>query len=219
MNWKDFISEEMKKDYFKEIDRTLKEDSKKYNIFPPKEQVFRAFDLCPIENVKCVLLGQDVYHGPGQATGLCFSVSSMVRIPPSLQNIFKELKNDLGYEIPNHGDLTNWGKQGVLLLNCALTVRQKEPGSHSKIWEPFSDNVIKLLNELDKPLVYILMGSHAKSKLNLITNKKHFMICSAHPSPMSANQGGFFGTKHFSKTNDYLIKNRLDTIDWKLKSV
>jgi uracil-DNA glycosylase len=219
MNWKDFISEEMKKDYFKEIDKTLKIDSKKYVIYPPKEQIFRAFDLCPIENIKVVLLGQDVYYNPGQANGLSFSVSNFVRIPPSLQNIFKELKSDLGYEIQNHGNLENWARQGALLLNCALTVRQGEPTSHSKIWEPFSDNVIQFLNGLNKPLVYILMGAHAKSKLKFITNKKHHIICSSHASPLAANQGGFFGVKHFSKTNDFLISNGVSPIDWKLKSI
>ena len=182
-------------------------------IYPLKENIFNAFKLTSFENVKVVIVGQDPYHGEGEAHGLSFSVQDNVKIPPSLQNIYKELYSDLGI-IRNDTDLSDWAKQGVLLLNSVLTVEKDKPASHKFIgWEQFTDEIIKKLNEKEEPIVFILWGNFAKSKIKYITNPKHLVISSSHPSPFSA-YNGFFGSKPFSKTNDFLIKNNIKPIDW-----
>lgn len=186
-------------------------------IYPPKELIFNALKLTPFKNVKVVIVGQDPYHGEGEAHGLSFSVQKGVKLPPSLRNIYKELHDDLGIEPSVDGDLTKWAKEGVLLLNATLTVKKDTPNSHSKLgWEPFTDYVIKTLNNKKEPIVFILWGNFAKSKRKLITNPWHMVIESAHPSPFSASNG-FFGSKPFSKTNNFLKKNNIKEIDWKLK--
>ena len=214
MSWQDFIKSEMQKDYFHNLDELLKEDEKKHTIYPPKDSVFRAFDLCSIENVRCLILGQDPYINPNEAMGLSFSVPSDTRIPPSLQNIFKEIQNDLGVKHEfKSGDLTKWAEQGVLLLNSSLTVRRGQSGSHSKYgWWLFTDAAITLLNSLDRPIVFMFWGNHAKSKVPLITNKNHLILTSGHPSPFSSHL--FFGNKHFSKANEFLVKNNQQPISW-----
>ena len=185
-------------------------------IYPPKELIFNALKLTPYENVKVVIVGQDPYHGEGEAHGLSFSVQKGVKLPPSLKNIYKELYNDLNIIPSVDGDLTKWAKEGVLLLNATLTVEKDNPNSHSKLgWEIFTDYVIKVLNKKEQPIVFILWGNFARSKKRLITNSKHLIIESAHPSPFSANYG-FFGSKPFSKTNEFLKKNKIKEIDWKL---
>lgn len=215
MNWSEFIKEESKKDYFKNIGEFVKKDSKEYKIFPPRKDIFNAFDSCPFEKTKVVILGQDPYHGPGQAHGLSFSVPYGIDIPPSLKNIFKELKSDLGIEISDNGCLTGWAAQGILLLNTSLTVRQGQAGSHSSIgWQTFTDTVIDFVANKDlKPLVFILWGAHARAKKKLIKYDGHLILESAHPSPLSAHNG-FFGSKPFSKTNEFLTQNNIDPIDW-----
>jgi uracil-DNA glycosylase len=185
-------------------------------IFPLKENIFNALKLTDYDNVKVVIMGQDPYHGEGEAHGLSFSVQKGIKIPPSLQNIYKELNNDLGIPPKEHGELTGWAKQGVLLLNSVLTVEKDKPSSHKGMgWELFTDYVIKKLNTKDDPIVFILWGNFAKSKKKYITNPKHLVIESAHPSPFSA-YNGFFGSKPFSKANDFLIKNKKEPIDWSL---
>ena len=185
-------------------------------IYPEKENIFNALKLTPFKDVKVVIVGQDPYHGEGQAHGLSFSVREGVKVPQSLRNIYKEIYSDLGIVEPNSGDLTKWAKQGVLLLNASLTVKKDSPASHSKIgWEPFTDYVIKKLNTKEDPIVFILWGNFARSKKVLITNKRHLVLESAHPSPFSASYG-FFGSKPFSKTNEFLKKNNIKEIDWKL---
>lgn len=186
-------------------------------IFPPKEEIFRAFSLTPINTVKVVILGQDPYHGQGEANGLAFSVNKDISIPPSLKNIYKELNSDLGLDIPKHGDLTAWAKQGVLLLNSILTVEKDKPGSHRKIgWEEYTDSLIKGISDRRENVVFILWGKYAESKKILIDESKHLILVSPHPSPFSARKG-FFGSKPFSKTNAYLIKNNIEPIDWSIK--
>lgn len=186
-------------------------------IFPSKNEIFRAFYLTPLSQVKVVILGQDPYHGAGQAMGLSFSVPKIIPKPPSLQNILKELANDLGILVSPHGDLTHWANQGVLLLNSTLTVEQGRAGSHQKQgWEEFTDYVIKVLNEQTEQTVFILWGSYAKNKGRFIDEHRHLIINSAHPSPLSANRGGFFGTKPFSRTNEYLMAHGKTPIDWQL---
>ncbi len=186
------------------------------NIFPPESLVFNALELVSEQNLKVVILGQDPYHGAGQANGLAFSVNIGQKIPPSLKNIFKELKEDLDYTIPEHGDLTTWANQGVLLLNSVLTVEEGKPGSHqNKGWERFTDNIIQKISEEKEGLVFMLWGNYAKSKSNLINANKHLILEAAHPSPLSAYQG-FFHCKHFSKTNNYLMSKGKKPIDWKL---
>lgn len=185
-------------------------------VYPSKEDIFRALKLTSFNDVKVVVVGQDPYHGEGEANGLSFSVSKGIRIPPSLKNIFKELHDDLGIEIPDNGDLTKWAREGVLMLNAVLTVLKDKPASHKNLgWEKFTDYVIKTLNLKETPVVFILWGNFAKEKSALITNKKHLVITSVHPSPFSA-RNGFFGSKPFSKTNDFLINNNIKPIDWKL---
>jgi uracil-DNA glycosylase len=217
MDWQSFIRAEQAKPYYSELVRLIEEDRKAHTIYPPSKDIFNAFKYCPLDKTKVVIIGQDCYHGPGQAHGLSFSVPPGVPIPPSLRNIFKEISTDLGQPYtPSSGCLIPWAKQGVLLLNSVLTVRQGEPGSHSQYgWETFTDNVIKLLNGLDRPIVYILLGAYAKSKGKLITNTKHLQLHASHPSPFSA-YNGFFGSKVFSKCNDFLVSNNIQPINWNL---
>ena len=216
-DWDNILSNEVKKDYFIKLINNVREEYKKKTIFPRKDQVFNAFRYTPYKDVKVVILGQDPYHGVGEAEGLSFSVPMDIRKPPSLVNIFKELNDDLGCKIPNHGSLHSWAKQGVLLLNATLTVVKDLAGSHQGMgWETFTDDVIKLINEKDTPVVFILWGRYARSKKKLITNPIHLVIESAHPSPLSA-YNGFFGSRPFSKTNNFLVKNGIKPIDWEIK--
>ena len=216
-SWKEVLKDEFKQTYFEQISHHIKtERSQGKIIYPPGSKIFNAFNTTPVDKVKVVILGQDPYHGPGQAHGLCFSVQNGVPAPPSLLNIFKELQDDIGVPIPNHGNLTHWAQQGVFLLNASLTVRAGEPMSHSKIgWAAFTDTVIKKISELKVHVVFILWGKFAQEKRILIDESKHCILRSVHPSPLSA-YGGFFGCKHFSKTNEYLTKNGIDPIDWSL---
>ncbi|MGN1208624.1 MAG: uracil-DNA glycosylase [Christensenellales bacterium] len=215
-NWFEKLKEEFEKDYFKNLQNFLDEEYKNYTIYPKAENIFNALNLVKFDDVKVVILGQDPYHEPGQAHGLAFSVESGT-LPPSLQNIFKEIKNDLGIEMtPNQGNLTAWAKQGVLLLNTVLTVRRGQANSHkNKGWEILTSKILELLNNRQKPIVFLLWGSQAKSLGEKITNKNHLVLCSVHPSPLSA-YAGFFGCKHFSKTNEFLIKNGENPINWKI---
>lgn len=202
---------------FKKFYQLVEEEYKNNIIYPPKDYIFNALKLTPYKDVKVVIVGQDPYHGEGEAHGLSFSVQKGVKIPPSLQNIYKELKEDLNIEPYEYGDLTKWAKEGVLLLNAVLTVKKDTPASHRKLgWERLTDYIIKLLNNKEEPVVFILWGNFAKEKKKYITNPKHLVIESAHPSPFSARYG-FFGSKPFSKTNEFLKKNNIKPIDWNLK--
>jgi len=213
-SWKEYLADEFNKPYFKALADFVKEEKNKHTIYPPGKQIFNAFDKCPFERVEVVILGQDPYHGPGQANGLCFSVNEGVKPPPSLVNIFKEIKNDLGKEIPKSGNLERWAEQGVLMLNATLTVRADSPGSHqNRGWEEFTDMVIKKVSDEKEHIVFILWGAYAQKKGAIIDASKHLVIKSPHPSPFSANQG-FFGSKPFSKTNEYLVKQGRKPIDW-----
>ncbi len=217
-SWKKALKEEFEKPYFAEISAHLKaEKASGRTIYPPGKLIFNAFEKTPFNKVKVVLLGQDPYHNPGQAHGLSFSVPDGVVMPPSLVNIFKEIKNDLGIPLPSSGNLEYWAEQGVLLLNAILTVRKNEPSSHSKIgWMRFTDAVIQKLSDEKEGLVFMLWGKFAQDKQVLIDEGKHHILKAAHPSPFSADKG-FFGCKHFSKTNHFLQKEKKDPIDWKLK--
>ncbi|HHW59403.1 MAG: uracil-DNA glycosylase [Bacteroidales bacterium] len=213
-NWKEILWDEFQKPYFKEIKKFLIEEKKKYRVFPPGSLMFNAFNLTPFNKVKVVIIGQDPYHGYGQAHGLCFSVPKGVTKPPSLINIFKELKEDLGIDPPNHGDLSGWAKQGVFLINAILTVRENAPESHRNIgWEKFTNKAIQSLSEKKKHLVFMLWGAYAQEKEKLIDPSKHLILKAAHPSPYSAKRG-FFGCHHFSKANQYLIANDIEPIRW-----
>jgi uracil-DNA glycosylase len=216
-SWKSVMKPEFSKPYFQNIVTFLKtEKMAGKTIYPPGKQIFNAFDTTPFDNVKVVILGQDPYHGPGQAHGLCFSVSDGVPPPPSLVNIFKELQSDVGVPIPNHGNLTKWAQQGVLLLNASLTVRASEPMSHAQIgWAEFTNNVIKKISEQKGHVVFLLWGKFAQEKQVLIDETKHLVLKAAHPSPLSAHNG-FFGCRHFSRANEYLIRNGIDPINWAL---
>lgn len=216
-SWKNLLQNEFEQPYFTNLTHFIKtEIAGKKTIYPKGSEIFNAFLLTPFEKVKVVILGQDPYHNPGQAHGLCFSVPEKVPLPPSLLNIFKELKSDLGAEHSQSGDLSGWAKQGVLLLNTSLTVRRNEPTSHSKIgWEQFTDSVIKKISENKAGVVFLLWGAYAKGKQLLIDSARHRVLTAAHPSPLSANNG-FFGCGHFSKTNEYLISQQKDPIDWSL---
>ena len=201
---------------FKKFYNMILSEYNKKTIFPPQDYIFNALKLTSYENTKVVIVGQDPYHGVNQANGLSFSVQKGIKLPPSLQNIYKELENDLGIKPKTHGDLTNWAKQGVLMLNAVLTVEKDKAASHRNLgWEPFTDYIIKLLNKKEKPVVFILWGNFAKEKVKFINNPKHFIITSPHPSPFSA-YSGFFGSKPFSKTNEFLKKNNLKEINWEL---
>lgn len=214
LSWKQKLSKEFAESYFIELAGFVKDEYKSGLVYPPPKFIFRAFELTPFEQVKVVILGQDPYHGPGQANGLCFAVNEGVTLPPSLQNIFKEIESDLGAKPNRSGDLTRWAKQGVLLLNATLTVRARTAGSHQdKGWEQFTDAVIRVLSEECENLVFILWGNYARKKGAAIDPFKHFVIESAHPSPFSASNG-FFGSKPFSKTNEYIIEHGKEPIDW-----
>lgn len=215
-SWKEALAEEFQKPYFQQIKLFLQEEKKNgKTIYPPGPLIFNAFNLTPFDEVKVVILGQDPYHGPGQAHGLCFSVPYGVPPPPSLVNIFKEQKADLGIPIPTHGNLEKWAKQGVFLLNAFLTVRAGEPASHSKIgWQNFTDAVIKKLSDERTGIIFLLWGRFAQNKAELIDTTKHHVLKSAHPSPLSVT--GFLGCKHFSKTNELLTHEGYNPIDWSL---
>ena len=216
-NWDLKLKDEFKQEYFTNLMNFIKNEYKTKTIYPKQNEVFNAFRYTDFNNVKVVIIGQDPYHGPNQAEGLSFSVSNEVLKPPSLQNIFKELESDLGIPFPKHNSLKPWAKQGVLLLNAVLTVEEHKPTSHKdKGWETFTDDVIKIINEKQEPVVFILWGAFARSKKSLITNPKHLIIESAHPSPFSA-RNGFFGSKPFSRTNEFLRKNHLKEIDWRIE--
>lgn len=216
--WKAALNGQFQSEYFKELKRFLIQEKKEgRKIYPPGKLIFNAFNLCPENEVKVVLLGQDPYHGPGQAHGLCFSVPHGIRIPPSLRNIFKELGSDLGLEIPVAGDLSAWAKQGILLLNATLTVEEKSPGSHqNKGWEIFTDAVIQYLNTEKEHLVFLLWGKFAHAKESMIDRGKHLVLKAAHPAAEVYGSGGYFNCRHFSKTNDYLSREGKIPIDWKL---
>lgn len=218
-SWKLALKDEFKKDYFRQLVNHIKtelEQGKK--IFPKGGNIFRAFNLTPLDKIKVVIIGQDPYHGAGQANGLCFSVNKGVPTPPSLLNIFKELNRDIGMNVPLHGDLTNWAEQGVFLLNASLTVRSGEPMSHSQIgWSLFTNQVIKTISAKKEKIVFMLWGKFAKEKVQLIDSKKHHILTAPHPSPLSAHQG-FLGCGHFSACNTYLVKNGIDPIDWQVNS-
>lgn len=216
--WDEILKDEYRKEYFINILKTLQIEYRKKDVFPKKSDVFRAMRLTDYDNIKIVILGQDPYHGVGEAEGLSFSVQDGVRKPPSLRNIFKELKNDLGFDEPESGSLVKWAKEGVLLLNSLLTVEKDKPLSHKSLgWERFTDEVIKKINEKNTPVVFIFWGSYARSKKVYITNPIHYVIESTHPSPFSANYG-FFGSKPFSKANNYLISKGIKPVDFNLKS-
>jgi len=211
--WKDALAEEFGKEYFVSLKDFVKKEYQKGKIYPPAHFIFRAFDLCPFDKVKVVILGQDPYHGAGQAHGLCFSVPEKIAVPPSLQNIYKEIKNDIGGNIPAHGNLEHLAEQGILLLNATLTVHAGTPLSHKgKGWEEFTDSAIKTLSDKKEHLVFLLWGNYAKQKSALIDFEKHLVLESAHPSPFSAMS--FFGCKHFSKTNEYLTRHGREPIRW-----
>lgn len=214
--WDNLLKEEYQKEYFKNLIEKVNNEYKTKTIFPPKDEIFNAFKLTEYNNIKVVILGQDPYHGVGEAEGLSFSVKENIKIPPSLQNIFKELNNDLNYNIPTNGSLKKWAKEGVLLLNSILTVEKDKALSHKNIgWETFTDEIIKLINKKETPVVFILWGNYAKTKEKYITNKVHYVIKSPHPSPLSAYHG-FFDSKPFSKTNDYLISKKISPVNFKL---
>lgn len=213
-SWKALLKPEFEKDYFVRLTEFVRTEYRNVMIYPPGKFIFNAFNLCPFKKTKVVIIGQDPYHGPGQAHGLCFSVNDGIPFPPSLQNIFKELQSDLGIPIPSSGNLTRWAEQGVLLLNATLTVRAHQAGSHQrKGWEEFTDAAIRCLAEQREHLVFILWGAYAQKKGAFIDRNKHLVLASAHPSPLSAYHG-FFGNKHFSRTNTYLIEHGKSPILW-----
>ncbi len=217
--WDNILKDEFEKPYYLKLRAFLSEEYKGKTIYPYEDDIYNALKLTPYEGVKVVILGQDPYHGPGQAHGLSFSVQPGVRTPPSLLNMYKELHDDLGCYIPNNGYLIPWAKQGVLLLNAVLTVRAGEANSHRKKgWENFTDEVIRKLNERDKPVIFLLWGNNAKEKISLITNPRHFILTSVHPSPLSATRG-FMGCKHFSKTNEILKLIGEKEIDWQIPNI
>jgi uracil-DNA glycosylase len=218
-DWTDFLEEEFKKDYYLELRRFLIEEYRQHVVYPDMYDIFNALHYTAYSDTKVVILGQDPYHGPGQAHGLSFSVKPGINPPPSLQNIFKELRDDLGCAIPNNGYLVDWTKQGVLLLNTVLTVRRGMPNSHrGKGWEIFTDQVIRTLNQREKPVVFILWGKNAQDKRSLITAPQHFIIQSPHPSPFSANRG-FFGSRPFSKANGFLRSIGSEEVNWQIRDL
>jgi uracil-DNA glycosylase len=214
-SWKSKLNEEFEKEYFIKLSGFVRKEYKTYTIYPPGRLIFNAFDLCPFDKVKAVILGQDPYHGPGQAHGLCFSVREGVEFPPSLINIFKEIESDLGIKPLPAGNLERWASQGVLLLNATLSVREHMAGSHQgKGWEQFTDSVIRILNRDKSNLVFFLWGAYAQKKGESIDREKHLVLESVHPSPLSASRG-FFGNKHFSRCNTYLVEKGLEPINWR----
>lgn len=214
--WDALLADEIQKDYYLKLRQFLISEYTTRRIYPPMEDIFNALRHTSYSDVRAVILGQDPYHGPGQAHGMCFSVKRGTPPPPSLQNIFKEIKSDLGIDPPQHGELTSWADNGVLLLNTVLTVREGQPNSHKGMgWEQFTDRIIQLLNERQQPMVFLLWGGNARSKARLITNPAHLVLQCAHPSPLSA-YNGFFGCRHFSKINEFLVSRGMKPIDWKL---
>ena len=212
--WKTKLKEEFEKDYFIKLSEFVKEEYRCNTIFPPGALIFNAFNLCPFDKVRTVIIGQDPYHGPGQAHGLCFSVRDNVSFPPSLLNIFKEIESDIGIKRPKSGNLERWAAQGVLLLNATLTVRAHQAGSHQKKgWEQFTDSVISILNKEKKNLVFFLWGAYAQKKGESIDRTRHLVLESVHPSPLSASRG-FFGNRHFSRCNNYLKEHGIDPVNW-----
>lgn len=215
-DWDELLQDEFHSDYYAQIRAFLKQEYASHEVYPPMEDIFNALRYTPYADVKAVLLGQDPYHGPGQAHGLCFSVRPGVAPPPSLQNIFKELQSDMGLPAPHSGCLIPWAQEGVLMLNTTLTVRRGQANSHSKIgWTRFTDAIIQKLNDHDRPIVFLLWGSNARSKKALITNPNHLILETVHPSPLSAHQG-FFGSRHFSQCNEFLMAHGIAPIDWTL---
>jgi uracil-DNA glycosylase len=213
-SWKKVLSTVFEQDFFQRLVTFVKNEYQQHQVFPPGKEVFNAFDHCPIDSVKVVILGQDPYHGPGQAHGLSFSVKPGVPFPPSLLNILKEIKSDIGIDMPPNGDLTRWADQGVFLLNATLTVQANQAGSHQKRgWETFTDEVIKAISAHRENVVFMLWGAYAQKKADLIDPKKHFILKAPHPSPLSAHRG-FLGCRHFSEANKYLIEKNLEPISW-----
>ena len=218
-DWLQAVGEEFQKDYYKKLYSFVVDEYSKCVVYPPADDIFNAFHLTPLKDVKCVIIGQDPYHNVGQAHGLCFSVKPDVDVPPSLVNIYKELHDDLGCYIPNNGYLVKWAKQGVLMLNTVLTVRAHSANSHQGHgWEKFTDAVIQAVNKKDSPVAFLLWGSPAQKKASMLTNPKHLILKAPHPSPLSAYRG-FFGCKHFSKTNDFLVENGMEPIDWQIENI
>lgn len=213
-SWKKVLQEEFDKPYFEELTSFVREEYQSKKVFPPPKDVFKAFNLCPFDNVKVVIIGQDPYHGPNQAHGLCFSVNQGVRTPPSLVNIYKEIQSDIGGEAPSHGNLEHWAEQGVFLINAILSVVAGMPTSHqNKGWESFTDEVIRLIADKKEHVVFMLWGAYAQGKEWMIDQDKHLVLKAPHPSPLSAHRG-FFGCKHFSKANEYLKSQGLEEIEW-----
>ncbi len=218
-DWLEPLSEEFKKPYYRQLYEAVKKEYESRQIFPASDDIFNAFQFTPLHKVKVVILGQDPYHGDGQAHGLCFSVKPDVQIPPSLVNIYQELKEDLGCYIPDNGYLKKWADQGVLLLNTVLTVQAHAANSHRNLgWEEFTDAAIRILNQQDRPIVYLLWGKPAQSKKAMLNNPKHLILEAPHPSPLSAFRG-FFGCRHFSKTNEFLSERGLEPIDWQIENI
>lgn len=218
-DWAQYMDLEYKKPYYKELYYKVAEEYQNYQIFPPQDDIFNAFHLTPLHEVKVVILGQDPYHNVGQAHGLSFSVKPGVQTPPSLVNIYQELKEDVGCYVPNNGYLVKWAKQGVLMLNTVLTVRAHQANSHRGIgWENFTDAAIRALNEQDRPIVFLLWGRPAQMKKKMLNHPKHLILEAPHPSPLSAYRG-FFGCGHFSKTNEFLKANGLEPIDWQIENI
>ena len=214
-SWKIILENEFQSDYFNDIISNTKKEYSSFKCYPAAKNIFKAFDECPFEKLKVVIIGQDPYHGEKQANGLCFSVNEEVENPPSLKNIFKELNSNISHKKRINSNLIDWSKQGVLLLNSVLTVRRKFPGSHQYIgWENFTNNVIEIISKEKNNLVFMLWGNYAKNKEKFINNNNHLILKSGHPSPLSANKGYWFGNKHFIKCNDFLRNNGLDTINW-----
>lgn len=218
-DWLEYLNDEFKKPYYKELYNKVNSEYSQQVIYPPADELFTAYHLTPLSQVKVVIIGQDPYHNVNQAHGLCFSVKPEVEIPPSLVNIYKELQDDLGCRIPNNGYLVKWAKQGVLMLNSVLSVRAHQAFSHKGIgWEKFTDATIEAVNKQDRPIVYLLWGKPAQDKVKKVDNPKHLLLKAPHPSPLSAYRG-FFGCKHFSQANEFLVKNGLEPIDWQIEDV
>ncbi len=218
-DWLEYLNDEFKKPYYKELYSKVNNEYSQQVIYPPADDIFNAYHLTPLSKVKVVIIGQDPYHNVNQAHGLCFSVKPEVEIPPSLVNIYKELNDDLGCTIPNNGYLVKWAKQGVLMLNSVLTVRAHQAFSHKGIgWEQFTDATIEAVNKQDRPIVYLLWGKPAQDKVKKVNNPKHLLLKAPHPSPLSAYRG-FFGCKHFSQANEFLMKNGMEPIDWQIEDV
>lgn len=213
-SWSKVLQEEFNKPYFKDLTDFVREEYKTKQVFPPPKDIFKAFNLCPFDKIKVVILGQDPYHGLGQAHGLCFSVNEGIKTPPSLVNIYKEIRSDFGSDVPDHGNLEHWAEQGVFLLNATLTVIAHSAGSHQKKgWEIFTDEVIRLISDRKEHVVFMLWGAYAGNKNGIIDESKHLILKAPHPSPLSAYRG-FFGCKHFSRANEYLLSNKIEIIEW-----